>query len=224
MSQPEEASSSPAPARSSRAIRLPGRQLAHYPETGPRYFYLGVVVLATIVQYYDLYITYAVSTAAIAHYGMTFTFFVYIGVAGGVAGAFASLVAGLADRWGRASLVVGGLLVVGVLVAFVLPEAPNKWTFLLLFAAVSVVEGMVLVATPALIRDFSPQLGRASAMGFWTMGPVLGSVVVTEVTAHTFKGATTFQDEIRWAGYAAWPCSWSRCSVSRNWPRRCVTS
>jgi MFS family permease len=41
------------------------------------------------------------------------------------------------------------------------------------------VEGVILVATPALIRDFSPQLGRASAMGFWTLGPVLGSLVVS---------------------------------------------
>jgi MFS family permease len=199
---PSDPDSTTAPARSSFATKLFGRQLAHYPDTGPRYFYLGVVVLATIVQYYDLYITYAVSTAAIAHYDMTFTFFVYLGVVGGVVGAFASLVAGLADRWGRANLVVGGLLVVGVLVAFVMPSAPNKWAFLTEFAVVSVVEGMVLVATPALTRDFSPQLGRASAMGFWTMGPVLGSVVVTEVTAHTFSGSTTFQDEIRWAGYA----------------------
>jgi MFS family permease len=48
---------------------------------------------------------------------------------------------------------------------------------------VAVVEGMVLVATPALVRDFSPQLGRASAMGFWTLGPVLGSFVATTVSA-----------------------------------------
>ena len=191
----------PTPVRPGLASGLFGRRLAHYPDTVPRFFYLGVVVLATIVQYYDLYITYSVSTSVIAHYGMTFTFFVYIGVAGGVAGAFASLVAGLGDRWGRANFVVAGLLVVGVLVSFVMPAAPGKWAFLVDFALVSFVEGMVLVATPALIRDFSPQLGRASAMGYWTMGPVLGSVVVTEVTSHTFRNGTTFQDEIRWAGY-----------------------
>ena len=40
------------------------------------------------------------------------------------------------------------------------------------------VEGICLVATPALIRDFSPQVGRATAMGFWTSGPVLGSLIV----------------------------------------------
>ncbi|MGW7527335.1 hypothetical protein [Streptomyces sp. NPDC054783] len=49
---------------------------------------------------------------------------------------------------------------------------------------------IVLVATPALIRDFSPQLGRATAMGYWTMGPVIGSPVVTVVTSSTLPGAS----------------------------------
>jgi MFS family permease len=186
--------------RSGPLAGLLNRQLTHYPDSARRYFYLGIVVLATIVMYYELYIMYAVATTIIAHYAMTFTFFVYISVVGGVCGAFASLIAGLADRWGRANLVVYGLLVVGLLVTFLLPNAPNKMTFLIGFAAVSFIEGIVLVATPALIRDFSPQLGRASAMGYWTMGPVLGSLVVTEVTSHTFTGSTTWQDEITWAG------------------------
>jgi hypothetical protein len=47
------------------------------------------------------------------------------------------------------------------------------------------VEGICLVATPALIRDFSPQLGRATAMGFWTSGPVLGSLIVAIVGSIT---------------------------------------
>ncbi|MGI9155400.1 MAG: MFS transporter, partial [Marmoricola sp.] len=51
--------------------------------------------------------------------------------------------------------------------------------FAIVFGAIGLVEGMILVATPALIRDFSPQLGRASAMGFWTLGPVLGSLIVS---------------------------------------------
>ena len=50
---------------------------------------------------------------------------------------------------------------------------------------VGLVEGICLVATPALIRDFSPQVGRGSAMGFWTAGPVLGSLVVAVVGSIT---------------------------------------
>lgn len=176
------------------------RRLDRYPERGARYWYLGIVVLVTIVLYYQLYIQYAVSTAIISQYHMTFMYFVYISVAANAVGAFSSLVAGLADRWGRANIVVYGLLVVGLITTFALPNAPGKVSYLLIYSAVAFVEGMILVATPALIRDFSPQLGRASAMGYWTMGPVIGSLVVTAVTSRTYGGTTTWQDEIRFAG------------------------
>jgi MFS family permease len=178
------------------------RQLARYPDTATRYAYLAIVVAATIVLYYELYIQYAVSTAIITHYNMTFTYFVYVSVVGNAVGAFASLLAGLADRWGRANLTVYGLLITGALVAFAVPNASSKGMFLFLIALVSFVEGVILVTTPALVRDFSPQLGRASAMGYWTMGPVVGSLVVTAVTSHTYSGSTTWQDEFRYAGYA----------------------
>jgi MFS family permease len=167
------------------ASRLWNRQLPHYPNTGPRSVYLGITVLATIVLYYELYIAGAVATQIITEFNMSFTFFVMVSVIGNLVGAFASLFAGLADRWGRANLVVYGLLLTGVIIAFGLPHAPNKTVYTVLFAILSFVEGIVLVATPALIRDFSPQVGRGAAMGFWTLGPVLGSLVVTTVSSNT---------------------------------------
>jgi MFS family permease len=72
-----------------------------------------------------------------------------------------------------------------VIIGLGLPHSSSKAVYMTLFAVLSFVEGIVLVATPALIRDFSPQVGRGSAMGFWTLGPVLGSLVVTEVSSHT---------------------------------------
>ncbi|HEY6790583.1 MAG TPA: hypothetical protein VI365_25075, partial [Trebonia sp.] len=62
------------------------RQLAHYPNTRPRMFYLSIVVLATIMLYYELYIGGAVSTEIIRGYGMTFPFYVYISVVGNAIG------------------------------------------------------------------------------------------------------------------------------------------
>jgi MFS family permease len=180
--------------------RLWQRDLDAYPDSGRRYGYLAIVVLTTIVLYYSLYIQYAVATSIITHFNMTYTYFVWVSVIGNAVGAFASLIAGLGDRWGRANMVVYGLLVTGLLVTFGLPNASGKAMYLVMFALVGFVEGIVLVATPALIRDFSPQLGRATAMGYWTMGPVLGSLVVTMVTSNTLHGATTWQDEIRYAG------------------------
>ncbi|HYZ56624.1 MAG TPA: MFS transporter [Streptosporangiaceae bacterium] len=171
------------------------RQLSHYPDTGPRVFYLGIVVVATVVLYYQLYVPGAVSPAIIDHYHMTFSYYVYIIVIGNAVGAFGSLAAGLADRWGRANLVAYGLLVTGLLVLFWLPNAPSKLVFGIGYAAVAVVEGIILVATPALVRDFSPQLGRASAMGFWTLGPVVGSLVLALVSSHTLSHLGAWQDQ-----------------------------
>jgi ACS family D-galactonate transporter-like MFS transporter len=161
------------------------RQLSHYPNTGPRTFYLGLTVLATIILYYEFYLQGAVAPQIIQNYHMTFTYFVVISIVANGIGAFASLLAGFADRWGRANLVTYGLLLTGLLYAFALPHAPTKVWFMVIYSCVGFVEGIVLVATPALIRDFSPQVGRGFAMGFWTLGPVLGSLVVTEVSSHT---------------------------------------
>jgi MFS family permease len=171
------------------------RQIDHYPDTRPRMWYLAIVVAATIVLYYELYIAGAVSPSIIAGTGMTFPFYVYISVVGNAVGAFGSLAAGLADRWGRANLVAYGLVVTGLLVLIGIPNVSGKWAFAVLFCAIGLVEGVILVATPALIRDFSPQLGRASAMGFWTLGPVVGSLVVAIVSSNTVNHLGAWQDQ-----------------------------
>ncbi|MFC0436091.1 MFS transporter [Kutzneria buriramensis] len=171
------------------------RRLDHYPETRQRLWYLAIVVAATVVLYYELYVPGAVAPAIIAQYHMTFPYYVYISVVGNAIGAFSSLLAGLADRWGRANLVAYGLGVTGLLTLFGLPNAPDQFTFGVLFALVSFVEGIILVATPALVRDFSPQLGRASAMGFWTLGPVVGSLVLSEVSSNTITALPAWQSQ-----------------------------
>lgn len=171
------------------------RRLDHYPSTASRYWYLGIVVLATIVLYYEAYVGGAVSPAIISGYRITFTFYVNMIVIGNAIGAFSSLVAGLADRWGRANLVVYGLGVTGLLILFGIPNAPNAIVFAIITILIGFVEGIILVATPALVRDFSPQLGRASAMGFWTLGPVVGSLVVSEVSSHTLPHLPAWQDQ-----------------------------
>ena len=163
------------------------RQIDHYPDTRHPMSYLGIVVAVTIILYYQFYIAGAVSPTIIADYGMTFPFYVYITVVANAVGAFGSLGSGLADRWGRANLVAYGLLIVGLLVLFGIPNASGKWTYAVLFAVIGLVEGVILVATPALIRDFSPQLGRASAMGFWTLGPVVASLLVAVVSSNTLS-------------------------------------
>ena len=167
------------------------RQLDSYPDTGRRMLYLAITVLVTIMLYYELYVAGSVSTLILANLHASFNFFVYLLAFGNLIGAFGALLAGLTDRLGRANLVVGGLLVTGIMTVVVLPNATNKWAYGIEGFAVGLVEGMCLVATPALIRDFSPQMGRATAMGFWTVGPVAGSLIVAVVGSATVPAVVT---------------------------------
>ncbi len=167
------------------------RQLDYYPNTGRRVMYLTITVLATITLYYELYVGGSVSTLILSNLGMSFKFYVATVAFGNLIGAFGSLFAGLTDRYGRANLVVFGLLFSGIFVTFILPAATNKWSFTIESFVVGAVEGVCLVATPALIRDFSPQVGRATAMGFWTSGPVLGSLIVAIVGSITIPAVIT---------------------------------
>jgi ACS family D-galactonate transporter-like MFS transporter len=171
--------------------RLWQRQLNRYPNNGMRFLSLFIVVATTVVLYYQLYLSGGVAVQILGDLHMSFLYFVNISVIGYAFGALASVIAGLADRYGRANIVTAGLLVTGVLSLAVLPHIHTELPFAITYVAIGFVEGIVLVATPALIRDFSPQLGRASAMGGWTLGPVLGSlvvaVVVTNTSSHTWQ-------------------------------------
>ena len=178
--------------------RLWHRSLDRYPANPSRYLSLGIVVAATIVLYYQLYLSGGVATNILRSLHMSFTYYVNISVIGYLLGAAASWLAGLADRYGRANIVTVGLGIVGLLCLVALPEAHSKLAFLIIYVAIGFVEGIILVATPALVRDFSPQLGRASAMGFWTLGPVLGSLVVAAFVSGA--GGRSWQDQYRISG------------------------
>jgi MFS transporter, ACS family, D-galactonate transporter len=153
--------------------------------------YLALTVLATITLYYELYVGGSVTTLYLVNLHMSFTFFALTVAFGALIGAFGSLGAGLGDRLGRANMVVVGLLFTGVFTLFVIPAMTTKWSFTIATFVVSFVEGVCLVATPALIRDFSPQVGRATAMGFWTSGPVVGSLIVAAVGTATIPAVVT---------------------------------
>lgn len=168
--------------------RLFHRDLDTYPENGQRLAYLGLVVLITIALYFMAYCGGSVTTLLMADLHMTFLYFVVLTAIGNVIGAFGAYFAGMTDRIGRANTVVVGLTAASLLTLFALPNAHNRWVFGFLALLVGNIEGIVLVGTPALIRDFSPQLGRARAMGFWTLGPVIGSLIVAVVGTLTIHG------------------------------------
>jgi MFS family permease len=178
------------------------RDLRSYPETLPRYYYLGIVVVTTVILYYQLYISGSVATQVLTTFHMSFGYYVGALVIANAIGAFTSLAAGLSDRVGRANLVVYGTIITSLIALVAVPNVHSKVGYSITLIATALVEGIILVATPALVRDFSPQVGRASAMGFWTMGPVLGSLVATEVSSHTLDNYASWRAQFVIAGIA----------------------
>ena len=98
------------PRSAKRSLR--DRTLAHYPPPRTRMTCLGIVVLATVVLYYQFFLIGAVSTRVMAEFHLSFTAYGVITVGAAVAGAVASLLAGIADRYGRANIITIGLAIV----------------------------------------------------------------------------------------------------------------
>jgi MFS family permease len=176
-----------------------------YPSGVRRTGYLALAVLATVVLYYVYYTQTGVTPNILAGLHMSFSFYIAIIVVSNLLGAFASLPASQTDRLGRTNVVIYGLLIVGLLTAIGIPLSDSQWAYLVVTCLIGIVEGAILVATPALVRDFSPQLGRASAMGFWTMGPVAGSLITSLVALHTLDhfGQTHWKSQFVISGVAA---------------------
>lgn len=175
------------------------RKLRTYPQGPTRYWQLALAVFVTIILYFDLYTVGGVSPLLAVQVHMSFLFLVTMIAITNLLGAFGALVAGIADRIGRVNLVIWGMLVVGILTAVVVPATASAYPLAVALCIQGFIEGMVLVASMALIRDFSPQTGRAEAMGLWNVGPVAGSLIVAVVAATTlshFGNAWTSQFRI----------------------------
>jgi MFS family permease len=178
-------------------------EIDEYPSSGRRLGYLSLAVLATVILYYTYYTQTGVTPPILQSFHMTFRFYVWIVIISNLIGAFASLPASKTDRLGRSNVVIYGLLAVGLIVFFWIPNTHTEWNFAAAICVLGLVEGAILVATPALVRDFSPQLGRASAMGFWTIGPVAGSLITSIVATHTLDHFGDWQSQFRISGASA---------------------
>ena len=177
------------------AHALGKRQLDHYPDTWPRLGYLAIVVLTTIMLYYLYYVEGAVTPLLLPYYHMSFAFFLYLLVASNAIGAFSAFIGGLSDRIGRANLTIYGTLVVALVQLLAIPHIHDKWGFAAAYCVIGFVEGVILVSTPALMRDFSPQMGRGVAMGFWALGPTMGALAASLVATHTLDHLKPWQDQ-----------------------------
>ena len=188
------APSAPVP-RPGLAHALWKRQLSTYPNTWPRIGYLGIVVLTTIMLYYLYYVEGAVTPLLLPYYHMSFQFFLYLLVVSNAIGAFSAFIGGLSDKIGRANLTIYGTLVVALVQLLAIPHIHDKWGFAAAYCVIGFVEGVILVSTPALMRDFSPQMGRGVAMGFWALGPTMGALAASLVATHTLGHLSPWQDQ-----------------------------
>jgi MFS family permease len=187
--------SAPVPARHRMANALGKRQLSKYPDTWPRLGYLAIVVLTTIMLYYLYYVEGAVTPLLLPYYHMSFQFFLYLLVVSNAIGAFSAFIGGLSDKIGRANLTIYGTLVVALVQLLAIPHIHDKWGFAGAYCVIGFVEGVILVSTPALMRDFSPQMGRGVAMGFWALGPTMGALCASLVATHTLDHLKPWQDQ-----------------------------
>jgi MFS family permease len=183
------------PARRGLVHALGKRQLHQYPNTWPRLGYLAIVVLTTIMLYYLYYVEGAVTPLLLPYYHMSFAFFLYLLVVSNAIGAFSAFIGGLSDKIGRANLTIYGTLVVALVQLLAIPHIHDKWGFAAAYCVIGFVEGIILVSTPALMRDFSPQMGRGLAMGFWALGPTMGALCASLVATHTLDHLKPFQDQ-----------------------------
>jgi len=178
---------------------LGNRQLSTYPKTIPRLGYLGIVTLTTIMLYYLYYEEGALTPLMLPSYHMSFQYFLYLLVVSNAIGAFSALIGGFSDKIGRANMTIYGTLVVAIVQLSII-GIHSKAGFALAYCVIGFVEGVILVSTPALMRDFSPQMGRGAAMGFWALGPTMGALAASLVATHTLSHLHPWQDQFLISG------------------------
>jgi MFS family permease len=186
--------------------RLWHRDLSSYPTGGYRIFLLAIVVLANIIFTWTVYAGNAATTVIFPHWGITLGYYSDLLVVAGVCGGLASYITSFGDRWGRANMVVIGLAINAVFALWAVPDAHSKTWYSVATCLLYLADGAIFVGTPALVRDFSPQLQRGLAMGFWTLGPVAGFFVLSVVANAYLPAVVTFanwQQLYRFSGYAA---------------------
>jgi MFS family permease len=175
------------------------RFLEHYPSNGWRIWFLALGVIATIMLYYESYVLSSVAPLLLKAFNLDLPTYTRLVLLSNLIGALSAIFGSLSDRIGRSNLIVYGLFITGI-GTIVMAFLGTLWVFFLGVCVLGFVEGIILVATPALVRDFSPRFGRALAMGFWTVGPVGGSVLATMVASRTLTTYNTWQSQYIIAG------------------------
>ncbi|OJF13487.1 OPA family glycerol-3-phosphate transporter-like MFS transporter [Couchioplanes caeruleus] len=157
--------------------------------------YLLMAVLASLIVNFEGEISPLVPLL-LDDLGMSLTTYGLIGaLAVAVGGVSAAIGGRLADRYGRVLLLVPALLLAAICnYATVLVQTPAQ--FLLVRCLLLFVEGAATTTTAGLVRDFSPRLGRATAFGFWTWGPIGANFLAAGIAGLTLTHFASWRSQI----------------------------
>jgi OPA family glycerol-3-phosphate transporter-like MFS transporter len=156
--------------------------------------FLLMAVMASLILNFEGQIA-PVVTLLLTDLHMTLQTYGLIGAATVLAGAISAAIGGrLADRWGRTLLLVPIMFATAFLdYATVLVHSPVQ--LLVVRAVLLFVEGAAVSTTAGLVRDFSPRMGRATAFGFWTWGPVGANFLAAGIAAVTLPIFGTWRSQ-----------------------------
>ena len=168
--------------------RLWNRNLSVYPKGLQRYWLLFLVVAGGICLTSLGLTAGSVAPLLLPDTGMSTDFYSYLLVFAGLVGALTAYFSALSDRIGRANLIVYGALAAGLIATFGVPSASTKWSFAIWYCAMGFADGIALVGGATLMRDFTPQTGRATAMGINTLGTGASALALSFIAGRVLKG------------------------------------
>jgi OPA family glycerol-3-phosphate transporter-like MFS transporter len=182
------------------------RELTRYPVGARRMRYLLMAVLASLIVNFEGQIAPVVSLL-LDDLDMTLATYGLIGAAAVTVGGVSAAIGGrYADRYGRVVFLVPALFLTALCdFAMVLVHTPTQ--LLIVRCLLLLVEGAAITTTAGLVRDFSPRLGRATAFGFWTWGPVGASFLAAGIAAVTLPIFGDWRSQFVIIGIIALACS-----------------
>ena len=160
------------------------RELDEYPTGAKRRKYLAMAVLASLICSYEAAIA-PVVPLLLEDLQMELTTYGLIAAVSLLAGACAGLISGpLSDRIGRVRILIP-LMAFTAFLAFTMVFVTSPTSLAIVRFILAFVDGLAVAVTAPLVRDFSPRMGRAQAMGFWAWGPVGANFISAGIAAAT---------------------------------------
>lgn len=170
------------------------RELVHYPPAPARVWYLGITLAVAVTLYSHAFVAVSVLPLLQRELGFTLQHFGLFVMLAFLPNAVSSLFGSFSDRLGRANLVVYGSILSALLTLGVALLGTTR-SFFIAGWTLALVEGVLQVTLLALVRDFSPRMSRAFALGFYSIGPWGGQILATTVASLTLPVYGTWQSQ-----------------------------